>query len=383
MNLYNQYGIPFKKINDLTDIKLLLSLGWLKFCFEYKGVEFLYSHHSIRSETAVVFHAAVSPDVTLPVFRGFDWELRNKNILCISDYVLKKYRKYNKSKISFDATFYLETDLFPVDSIYFEVISFFKEINSSEIITFGTSAGGLAALRYASHFKSTALVGNAEFYLSKWWNFKNTSDVIASQNDKIKNIDIESFLEEIGPPKKLFLFTNVFDEMTYQQHHLPIIGFFEKNYPKNLEVIRHCEKHTGKFHTSHFPKNTPHKNLLSSLSTSSRAVCVFTDDVSWCKKEFLLKSQKVKEYFEATSSKVDSFVKDKVLPDENPLLIGVFKNKENASKALVDFPLFFDWLLIFKDADKRNQPKSKHGVFSASLPINDELWSSNDFHVFS
>lgn len=370
---------PFFEIEILSDIALIISFGYRRFYFKYKGVFFFYSHHSKLSDTLVVFHASVPPELDMPIFRGFDWEIKGKNILSISDPILEKYRGYNESKISFDAVFFLSTKLFPVDSIYVEVIGFFKKINLSELITFGTSAGGLAALRYACHFNSVALVSNAEFYLKKWWNFDNTSRVILSKGDEIEEFDIEEFILRVGPPKKLFLFTNIFDDMTYSDHHVPMIDFFSKYFSGNIEVIKHCEKHSGKYHTTHFPKNTPYKKILNSISCSNRKIYAITEDINWCKDNLILKNQDISYLC------YDDL--DPLLNIRNedfntcPIFIGFFKNVNAAKAACLKMKDFFDWIIYQKDSNSKNYIPSKHGIFSVSIPMNYAIWNSNEFRI--
>ncbi|WP_146140410.1 hypothetical protein [Zobellella endophytica] len=381
MDAFNNYGYPVKIVEEIHHLEKIITSGLWKFHFKYKSIDFFYSHKSFNSKTLVVFHAAVSPNLSLPVFRGHDWEIKGANILSISDYVLEKYRKFNNSNISFDSTFYLDTKKHKVNEVYYEVIEYFKNLNSSSLSTFGTSAGGLAALRYASLFNCAALIGNAEFYLSNWWNFKNTSRVIESQGDAIIDIDIESWLNIYGPPATLTLSTNVFDDMTYQEHHKPIIDLFERKYPDKINVIRHCEKHTGKFHTSHFPLNTPYKKILASINSNPSLVVAFTDDLAWCQNSFQLKKQKVIYLNYENLRNNELLSNEEYTLDQSALFIGIFKKNSSIEEYISRTPFITDWVLLLKDKERNKTIKSKHGVFSVSLPIHNEIWQSNDFRV--
>lgn len=371
----NSYGYVFKNLSSSSEFVSLVSSGQRSFHFRYKNFDFYYLHRSRSLNTLVSFHAAVSPSIDLPVFRGHNWNIDNANILCVSDYTLARYRDFNKSKIPFDATFFQPTKNINTEKVLTDVIRFVVDYNSGDSIMFGTSAGGLAALKYSCYFDSVALIGNAEFFLESWWNFPNTANIIKQQNDEIFYPDIFQWIKEFGPPKRLVLSSNVFDEMTYDKHHAPLISFFKNFYPDKIFEIRHCEKHTGKFHTSHFPENTPHKGLIKNLLYKSKEVVISTyfpnrvlDDFSHYRK-FL----KVIDLNNLSSLHDDDLISFNYM---SSLLVLYGEEKESP---LSDLPLKFDW--VFRKKDVVNLTPSKHGVFTISLPFKDFVIKTNSFRI--
>ena len=178
-----------------------------------------------------------------------------------------KYRDYNKKKIKFDTCFYLNCD--NEHSIYKEIIN--SVIHKYEkTIFFGTSAGGLAALIFASYFNSIALLGNSSIYINDWWNIENTKSVIKNCNKNLEILNIEEFLLKNRPPKLLILFTNIKDEITpFEKHHKPLIKFFENKFPNNILPIYHDIKLNGhNYHTTHFA-NYNYKELLKKIFISN------------------------------------------------------------------------------------------------------------------
>ena len=373
----NSYGYKTKLIDKLDDISCLISSGLFQFHFIYKNTDFYYSHKSNDYGTLVSFHAAVEPTISLPVFRGHDWSVDNTNILCVSDPVLAKYREGNNTTISFDSTFFQGTSKIDSESIIIEVLAFFQSFNVGDILTFGTSAGGLAALKYSSYFNGYCLIGNAEFHLDIWWNFENTAEVIRSQDDEIDYPDIFSWLNKYGPPKTLILSSNVFDDMTFEAHHLPIVDYFQDKHPEKLYDIRHCEKHSGKFHTSHFPANTPYKKLIETLSYDSSLIEVITDS----KEKALIDFDYVSKFInvsELSNLAVSESIDAENLKSNHCKLLVIY-NKVDVHELLKKIPVKIDWVFIRKA--NSNPTPSKHGVFTISLPFKKFFFQSNDFSI--
>ena len=220
------------------------------FHYNYKNCDFLLKKKQKNKYLLITFHASVDTNLQLPIFRCFDFNEENIDVLCISD-ILLNYRKYNNSKTKFDACFYLNCD--NEHSIYMEIIN--SIIHKYEkTVFFGTSAGGLAALIFASYFNSIALLGNSPLYLKNWWNIENTKTVLKKQNKILEILDIEDFLLKNGPPKLLILFTNVKDEISpFENHHKPLINYFENKFPNNILPIYHDLKLKNKnYHATHF-----------------------------------------------------------------------------------------------------------------------------------
>ena len=219
------------------------------FHYNYKNCDFLFKKKQHSKYLLITFHASVDINLQLPIFRCWDFNEDNIDVLCISD-MLMNFRKYNKSKTDFDSCFYLNCD--NEHSIYREIISsVIHKYNKS--IFFGTSAGGLGALIFASYFNSIALLGNSPLYINDWWNIENTKCVLKKEKKNLEILDIEDFLLKNGPPKLLILFTNVKDEISpFKKHHQPLINFFENKFPNHILPIYHDVKNKNNYHTSHF-----------------------------------------------------------------------------------------------------------------------------------
>jgi len=252
----NNYG--FKTIN-VNALEHDLVKG--NFHYKYKKCDFLYKNNN-NKYLLITFHASVNINLELPIFRCYDFNEKNIDVLCISD-MLMNYRRYNKSKVTFNACFYLNCN--DEHSIYKQIIN--SVIHKYEkTVFFGTSAGGLPALIFSSYFNSIALLGNSPFYINDWWNIKNTKSVLKQQNKNLEILDIEQYLLENGPPKLLILFTNVKDEISpFEKHHKPLIYFFENKFPNNILPIYHDVKvKNHNYHTTHFA-NYNYTELLKQI----------------------------------------------------------------------------------------------------------------------
>lgn len=246
LDCQNGYGIKTVQIDKLEKI---YTKGIIH--YKYKDCDFLYKNNNSKY-LLITFHASIPDFHSLPIFRLYDFDEKDIDVLCISD-ILMKYRRYNKTDINYDACFYLNCD--NEHSIYEEIIRSVI-VNYKKTIFFGTSAGGLPALMYASRFKVVALLGNSPLYIKDWWNIKNTQNVLETRGKHLEILDIEQYISKNGPPELLILFTNIMDEISpYKDHHEPIINFFNKNYPNNILPCYHSMKLKNKtYHTTHFAK---------------------------------------------------------------------------------------------------------------------------------
>ena len=252
----NNYGFKTVNVNDLEH-----DLVKGDFHYKYKKCDFLYKNNN-NKYLLITFHASVNINLELPIFRCYDFNEKNIDVLCISD-MLMNYRRYNKSKVMFDSCFYLNCN--DEHSIYKEIVSSIIH-KYKKTVFFGTSSGGLPALIFSSYFNSIALLGNSPIYINDWWNIKNTKSVLNKQNKKLEILDIEQYLLENGPPKLLILFTNVKDEIApFEKHHKPLIDFFENKFPNNILPIYHDVKlKNHNYHTTHFA-NYNYRELIKQI----------------------------------------------------------------------------------------------------------------------
>ncbi|MBA3286194.1 MAG: hypothetical protein H0U27_14215 [Nitrosopumilus sp.] len=113
------------------------------------------------------------------VFRGYNYNIKNTDILCISDALLEKY-KDDKMALSW----YLSTEKYNFEQTYTEIIECIIK-KYSKVLFCGTSGGGYPALYYASKFNKLCLIGNSQIYLDKYTYFLTLNNILEKNNDKI------------------------------------------------------------------------------------------------------------------------------------------------------------------------------------------------------
>ena len=131
--------------------------------YNYKGLNFLSRLQENNKNIVIIFHGAVQGEgVNRVVFRGYDWNINNTDIICISDFLLNKYHKYN-------INWSLETKKYKTDSIYKELFSYLiSKKQYSNIIFTGTSAGGFPSIKFACMFNAIALISNSQIYIERY-----------------------------------------------------------------------------------------------------------------------------------------------------------------------------------------------------------------------
>lgn len=202
------------------------------------------------------------------VFRCYDYNSEDTDILCISDYLLNVYDNYV-------VNWTLSTTIYNVESIYIELLSYLiNKKEYSKILFSGTSAGGYPSIKYACYFNQVAIISNSQLYLENFGD-KNKGDgfyelveMIGKNNDELlyHEKNIESIIID-NKPKKIIIYNNI-DDQTYRRHILPFVEFINSNNLQNIcdfklfkyeGIIPEGKSH----HVIFFPNNQEYKDIIS------------------------------------------------------------------------------------------------------------------------
>ena len=229
--MVERYGYKQQIINELNNID-----NDTNNFYNYKGLNFLCKLSSKNKNLVILFHGAVPDSVgetkgtNRVVFRGYNYEIDDTNIVCISDYLLNIYNEYR-------VNWTLSTYKHNVEYIYDELFTYLiTQQKYSKVIFSGTSAGGFPSLKFACKFNCIALVSNSQIYLENYGGFKRGGfggknyklgllDILDKYNDEIiyKNKQIENIIDEFKP-KKLIIYNNKKDT-TYERDIVPLIQY--------------------------------------------------------------------------------------------------------------------------------------------------------------
>ena len=264
------YGYEQKRINELNNID-----NNTNNFYNYKGLNFLSKLSSENKNIVISFHGATSGVGTERIiFRGYDWEITNTDIICISDYLINIY---NEVQINWT----LSSKKFESDTIYIELFKYiFYKKKYKNIIFTGTSAGGYPSIKFSCIFNAIAIIGNPQLYLEKYSLFKKDRikrgdgrfgllDIMDKYNDEIiyNNKDIEKYILE-NKPKLVIIYQNMDDIHHYKDHLLPFDNFV-LNYKLQDKFILNTFKYEiennlteAQHHTIIFPDNKKHLYIL-------------------------------------------------------------------------------------------------------------------------
>lgn len=267
------YGYNENKINSLTKINIK-NYGKSVY-YNYKNINFLLKLKLNSKKLVVVFHGALTDKgVHRVVFRGFDFNFKETDIICISDGLISIYE-------NFKIGWFLSTQKHNFKKIYLEIFKFFiynKNKNYKKVMFTGTSGGGYPSLYFASIFNKIALIGNSQLYLEdyslfKRWRVKRKDgicgllDLTDKDNDKLiyQNKNIEHHLKK-HKPQKIILYNNILD-LTYKVHTKPFINFINKNNLKNILELNLFKggipkKNKTQHHIS-FPNDIKHSTIIN------------------------------------------------------------------------------------------------------------------------
>ena len=228
----NSYNMPFKKCEnlDFTLSKILESNENVINHYKYKGINFMYNHNKKSKCLIIAFHGVVKIDMQLPIFRGYNWNFDNCSILSISDHLLEVYRKYG-----LEIAWYLSSNKYKCFNTYKKIIKKILQINNNNGIFFGTSAGGLPAITFASYFNQKCVISNSQLYIINHPRLSELDAILTKNDDYIINNDIEKIITKFGCPKKLILMCNKNDKFHYiiiKQENCNFTKFYMQNHTK-------------------------------------------------------------------------------------------------------------------------------------------------------
>lgn len=248
------YGYTQINIQDITKIQTGHNF------YNFKGLNFLSKMESINKNIVFIFHGSRTNNKDNIIFRGYDYNIKNTDIICISDYLLNIYKDYI-------VNWTLSTKKYNVENIYKEVIGYFLNKKYEKVIMTGTSAGGYPSIKFACYFNATALIANSQIYIEKYYGFEKLKKIVELHNDTLiyEEKGIEKIIKE-NKPQKIIIYNNRFDS-TYNRDILPFIDFINQNKLELYVDIKLFDwnGHIPRGKTHHhiqFPNNKKHIEML-------------------------------------------------------------------------------------------------------------------------
>jgi hypothetical protein len=237
----DHYGIDVTTINDLDN----MTAGNVHYIYE--DVHFLYKNNGNR-HLIISFHGAAKENTRYPIFRNYDRNYVNSDMLSIFDGMLHKYKKQGLL-----LSWYTSTEKYNFDEVYMKIINhIIKKYN--RVLFFGTSGGGFAALYYACKFNAHCLIGNSQLYLDKYKYYPIFEKIITDAGDKPIINNIEDVVAA-NSPKLITLSTNIDDLHHYSEHSQPFVKFCQDNNISCINAIffkgTNATAHSQYFQTGH------------------------------------------------------------------------------------------------------------------------------------
>ena len=200
----------------------------------YKGVHFYYRKHDESDRLIVTFNGAMYRDpnsptgmVLLPIFRGHDW---NYNVLCMSDKLLEDF-----SNKKLELGWFLSPRGSNYLHVYTEIIGHVIQ-SHTDVIFYGSSAGGFPALHYACVFSKKSLVLNAQFYIDRYALFPHfTATTGMKLAHDFDEHDLEDIIAKHGPPLRAHIWCNANDINHMTNHFMPFKQFVENDEREKLK----------------------------------------------------------------------------------------------------------------------------------------------------
>ena len=219
--MYSQYKI--KKINTLDEINVNINN---KNQLIFNKNKFLYSSDINNNQLIVFFHGAIWEGLKPPIFRGYQYNIiPNVDILCLSDILLEEHEDKNLL-----LGWFLSTEKEDLYKTYTIIISKILEKKYNKVLFTGASGGGYPAIKFSSYFKKSCLIQNSQIYLKEYLYFNKLKKIVTD----VKYININTFIKNNGPPKKIILCQNQLDTHHYEKHALPFEKFIKENYSNIL-----------------------------------------------------------------------------------------------------------------------------------------------------
>jgi hypothetical protein len=231
------YGYKQIIINDLSKI----NKDSYNF-YNYKGLNFLSKLKNENKNIVIIFHGSIPEsqkgcnDV---IFRGYNYNIKNTDIVCISDYLLDKYKDYYLVNWTLSTKKYNYSD-----NIYKELFNYLinNKIYRNVIFT-GTSAGGLPSVKFASYYNSIAIISNSQLYLENYTKrfgiyqlkkmLEENDDELIYEEKQIENIILHS------NPKKIIYYQNKNDDKGWHSAYNDFLQF--KTFMINSKLNHICE----------------------------------------------------------------------------------------------------------------------------------------------
>ena len=258
-----RYGYLQEKIDNLDYINCN-SNNW----YFYKDLNFLVKFKKNNSNLIIFFHGAL-PDISDRdcCFRGFNYEIDNTNILCVSDILISKYK-------NFQISWFLSSNKHNINNIYIEVFDYLiNKQNYKKIIFTGTSGGGYPSLYFASYYKKIALISNSQIYPEHYWHYNDLIKKLKDNDDLLlyENKNIEKILVN-QQPEKIYLYQNLNDpglENIGNAYYISFVKFINDNNLNNileLNLFKGSEPQEGKTHHHiFFPDNESYVSILKKI----------------------------------------------------------------------------------------------------------------------
>ena len=251
----DSYGFPIVSIEALAQIAPKARATH----YRYNGAHFLYKTASFCAEKTqsdplnalsnktdrlvVVFHGAAAPTVKRPIFRCYNTPF-TVDLLSISDILMDTNKQLTK-------TWYSSTAKHDYLAIYKEIIAHFVTLYP-HIVFFGTSAGGLPALYFASIFHKVCLFSNSQLYPVSYYEVvKEINKILAKEDDQLAHIDIDATMA-ITVPLHVHMYINKADDHHYTFHATPFLQMCER-IGYDLRVTQFVKK-SAKPHNEQFTK---------------------------------------------------------------------------------------------------------------------------------
>lgn len=256
MDKYN-----FKKIH-ITDLNEY-SFERGNFHYVTDDVDFYFKNNN-GSNLVVFFHGSLSKKRSNNIiFRGYNYNFDDTDILCLSDRLLKIY--YSKGLL---LSWYLSTPEYDNFDLYKKVFNKILSNNYNKVIFTGTSGGGYPALIFSSLYKGICLLSNSQIYLNKYGYFNKMISILNLNSNDMFECNIENFMIKYGFPKQIILYTNIRDDNHYKHHSLPFFNFIKANDSDIIIPVFFSGNDPlpgGTHHHIQFPNINYHESILKVL----------------------------------------------------------------------------------------------------------------------
>lgn len=244
--------IEINSLDDMSDI------AESSFVFKYidngHKLESFVSFKEGSKKLVVCFQGAVNrKKVTPPVFHRWSWsELIQSNVLVVNDPML-----YRNSDLKIG--WYIGGHNFDYIRKYGELIKSFceaRDIELSNIVFYGSSAGGFAAMAISSYIKNGfVIVNNPQTNILRYYKshvrdlldvgFEGISIDEAEKKLAVK-FDLISRFEKYKYIPRILYLQNINDVFHYKQHFMPFISrLLARGKELGVEVKLYSDKESG------------------------------------------------------------------------------------------------------------------------------------------